>query len=832
MSEDNPEQPGLTPDRTAPPSGPKRTGPGSSWAEALLEAEEEILRKIGTALPLPEVLVALCEMVESLCPGTICSVMLRDRGDRLLHLGAGPSLPRSFREWLPVLPVGQGYGTCAASVASGTTVIVPDIATDPVWSLLREGPLSLGLRASWSVPVVTPPGGPIGALGVFLGEAREPTPEERRVGDRAAQLAAICIGRHRADEATGRGQERLRLALEAGRMGTWEWDIRSGSVSWSDNLEEVHGLPPGTFDGTFEGFRALVHPEDRDHVEAAIADAIEGGTSYEVEFRVARPDGSVGWMLGKGLVFRGEDGTPDRMLGLAMDLTARKQAEEEVREQESQFRTLADSIPQLAWMARPDGWIFWYNRRWYDYTGTTPEQMEGWGWQSVHDPDELPRVVARFRAAIAAGEPWEDTFPLRRTDGAMRWHLSRAMPLRDEQGRVIRWFGTNTDITERKELEATLRESDRRKDEFLALLAHELRNPLAPITAALHLVGSPRATPEEASAALETAGRQFRHLARLIDDLMDVARINRGVIELRPEPVDLVELARRAIEACRPGIEERGHRLEVALPDLPIPMKADATRIEQVLWNLLHNASKYTEPGGRISLSVARSGGTGIVRVRDSGIGIDPGQLTRIFDPFTQAEVRRVRSRGGLGLGLSLVKNLIELHGGTVEARSGGPGTGSEFELRLPVGLEPSPIREVPAPAPRRPVALSPSRRVLIVDDNEDAAIILARLLRQSYGQTVAVAHDGPSALESARGFRPEVVLLDIGLPGIDGFEVARRLRRLPEANRARIVALTGWGQERDRRRSREAGFDHHLVKPAELDEILRLLRLDLPTEP
>jgi two-component system CheB/CheR fusion protein len=337
--------------------------------------------------------------------------------------------------------------------------------------------------------------------------------------------------------------------------------------------------------------------------------------------------------------------------------------------------------------------------------------------------------------------------------------------------------------------------------------------------------------PEEVSAARETAERQVRHLSRLINDLMDVARINRGTIELRPEPIDLAEVARRAADACRPSIEERGHTLVVSLPDRPIPTRVDPTRIEQVLWNLLHNASKYTEPGGRIVLGVAREGSQGVVRVRDSGIGIDPDQLSRIFDPFMQAEVRRVRSRGGLGLGLSLVKNLVELHGGTVEARSDGPGSGSEFAIRLQVASRLGSIGRASeaAPASHRPPP--PGRRVLIVDDNEDAANVLDRLLRRSYGQTVAVAHDGPSALELAREFRPDVVFLDIGLPGMDGHEVARSLRRLPETNRARLVALTGWGQEQDRRRSREAGFDHHLVKPAEVDDILRILEESRPID-
>jgi two-component system CheB/CheR fusion protein len=370
------------------------------------------------------------------------------------------------------------------------------------------------------------------------------------------------------------------------------------------------------------------------------------------------------------------------------------------------------------------------------------------------------------------------------------------------------------------EANARLAEGDRRKDEFLATLAHELRNPLAPLRNGLALLrlqrrGDPAV--EQVSGMME---RQVQLMARLIDDLLDVSRITRGKIELRKGPVDLAAAAAQAVEAARPLIEERGHRLEVALPPAPVRLEADAARLEQVLSNLLNNAAKYTEPGGRIALTAERHGGEVVIRVKDSGIGIRPEMLPRVFDLFQQADRVEGRVSEGLGIGLTLVRRLVELHGGRVTAHSQGPGRGSEFVVRLPLPAEAP--RAGAGRAARGPVK-APGRRVLVVEDNPDAAESLALLLRAA-GHEVRVAADGPAALEAAAAFRPQVVLLDIGLPKMDGYEVARRLRRGAGRDGLLLVALSGYGQEEDRRRSRAAGFDAHLVKPADLDALQELL--------
>jgi signal transduction histidine kinase/ActR/RegA family two-component response regulator len=364
------------------------------------------------------------------------------------------------------------------------------------------------------------------------------------------------------------------------------------------------------------------------------------------------------------------------------------------------------------------------------------------------------------------------------------------------------------------------RESDRRKDDFLAMLSHELRNPLAPVLntlAVLRARGGARPADVQAHELIE---RQVRHMARLVDDLLDVSRVTRGKIALQKERVDLGALAARAAETCRPLFEGRRHALAVALPDGPVLVEADPTRLEQVLTNLLTNAAKYTEPGGRVGMALERAGGDVIVRVRDTGIGMPPEMLARAFELFAQGERALARAEGGLGVGLTMVRSLVEMHGGAVSAHSDGPGRGSEFVVRLP--LLPNGHAEGEAPHE----AAAPARRacrVLVVDDNRDSADSLALLLRLG-GHAVQVAYDGRAALEAALAAPPEVVFLDIGLPGMDGHEVGRRLRAQAGMSGAMLVAISGFGQEEDHARSREAGFDHHLVKPVEPEAVQALL--------
>ncbi len=501
-----------------------------------------------------------------------------------------------------------------------------------------------------------------------------------------------------------------------------------------------------------------------------------------------------------------------------------------VRDSEERFRTMADNIPQLAWMAQPgtQGQATWFNKAWRDYTGTTLEQNHGSGWHAVHHPDYAEAVIRKFEDHVAAGKDWEDTFPLRAKDGSFRWFLSRMKVIRDESGAPVRIFGTNTDITEQREtaealqtLTAELSEADRRKDEFLATLAHELRNPLAPVRNAVQVLHMKGPDVPELQLARDIIDRQTRAMARLIDDLMDVSRINQGKVELKREKVELAKIVQGAIETSRPLIESMGHELTVTLPPGPVIVDADPTRLAQVFLNLLNNAAKYSERGGRIDLRATVQGSDVVVSVTDTGIGIAADKLPALFEMFSQVEGALSRSQGGLGVGLSLVKRLVEMHGGRVEAQSGGLGQGSEFVVRLPTIVERTfPRQTSDAGDQAQPTA---DLRILVVDDNLDAAESLAMLLKMM-GNKVHTAHDGEAAVAAAEAFRPQVVLCDIGLPKLSGYEVCRRIREQAWAGKTILVAVTGWGQDGDKRQAQEAGFDHHMIKPVDPQALMKLL--------
>jgi PAS domain S-box-containing protein len=484
-----------------------------------------------------------------------------------------------------------------------------------------------------------------------------------------------------------------------------------------------------------------------------------------------------------------------------------------LKDSERRFREIADHVSQFAWTADESGSIYWYNRRWYEYTGASPERMHGWGWQAVHHPDHVARVVARFRRCIEDGESWEDTFPLRGRDGGYRWFLSRAVPIRDEAGRVVRWFGTNTDVTEQRAAEEALREADRRKDVFLATLSHELRNPLAPIRTAAAVLDRPALPPAQLAWASGVIRRQVGHMALLLDDLLDVSRITRGKLQLKRERVLLTAVVDGALEAAQPMIERRQHRLELALPADDVWLHADPLRLSQVVSNLLTNAAKYTDACGTITLAAEVHGAELTIRVRDTGIGLPTDALARIFTMFSQVDDAAGRAEGGLGIGLALVRGLVELHGGAIVAHSAGPGCGSEFVASLPIVT--GAVDVVSATGAEPPVAATAHWRVLIVDDKRDAADSLALLLGLN-GHETRTAYSGQSALLAAATFRPDAALLDIGMPDMDGYALAQALRAEPWAAALCLAALTGWGQDHDKQRARAAGFDRHFTKPVD----------------
>ncbi len=503
------------------------------------------------------------------------------------------------------------------------------------------------------------------------------------------------------------------------------------------------------------------------------------------------------------------------------DSIERARAERALVRSEARLRELANTIPNLAWMANADGWIHWYNDRWYAYTGKTHADMEGWGWQSVHDQATLPAVLEAWTTSIATGKPFEMTFPLRGADGRFRPFLTLVAPLHDAGDNIVQWFGTNTDVSPLKAAEEQLREADRRKDEFLAMLAHELRNPLAPIRTAGELLRRAHSPDPRITSASEIISRQVLHMTGLLDELLDVSRVTRGLVRLQPEPVDMAVAIANAVEQALPSIESREHRLTLDTPGPGIHVFADPMRLVQILANLLQNAAKYTPRGGHITLSAHATSDEVRIAVQDTGVGIEPALLPRLFEPFSQGERGPDRSEGGLGLGLAVVKGLVELHQGTVTASSGGPGMGSRFEVCLPRLSAPQ-TQALPAGGEHHG-ATQQGLSVLIVDDNVDAAETLAMLLETS-GYRTQTAFTAIGALAHVKEQRFDVAILDIGLPDMTGYDLARQILSGAAAPPA-LIALTGYGQQEDRSRAIAAGFIRHLVKPVDPAALFEALR-------
>ncbi|HET9653607.1 MAG TPA: ATP-binding protein, partial [Usitatibacter sp.] len=465
----------------------------------------------------------------------------------------------------------------------------------------------------------------------------------------------------------------------------------------------------------------------------------------------------------------------------------------------------------------------WWSRDLEEIYGMPPGAFTGTQedfYARVHD-DDRDAVARAVQEAIQSRDDYAVEFRFRHGSGEWRWMEARGRAIHDAKGIPVMVYGIGSDVTDRKRNEEALREADRRKDEFLATLAHELRNPLAPIRNAVQLLHMRGRQSPEIAGARDIIDRQTRHMTRLVDDLLEASRITRGKVELRLEDVPLAAVVNDALDAVRPLLENAGHDLVVDLPPGDVTLRADPTRLTQVILNLLNNAVKYTPPRGHIRLAARVAGDDLAITVSDDGIGIPPERLPHLFQMFSQVAPPLDRVQGGLGIGLALVRGLVQLHGGSVEARSDGPGRGSRFVVHLPVVVG----HDVPLPrrAPRMLTEAPKPRRVLVVDDNHDAADSLVNLLRVM-GHEVLAAYDGLEAVDAAQGFDPDVVLLDIGLPIMNGYEAARRLRGMPQGERVRLVAVTGWGQDADKRRALQAGFDHHLTKPVSMEQLQQVL--------
>ncbi|MGN6546044.1 MAG: hybrid sensor histidine kinase/response regulator [Aureliella sp.] len=519
------------------------------------------------------------------------------------------------------------------------------------------------------------------------------------------------------------------------------------------------------------------------------------------------------------------------------DVTERKRDEAAARENEMRFRAIVEQVKDYAIFTtdthgRPTSWNEGVRR----VLGFEEEEFIGQDITSIiFSPEDQAHGVAQreLHQAATAGSTANDRW-LRKKDGTQFFASGVTTASRDSEGRLLGFMKVMRDQTEHKHMEDELRriaagleEADQRKNEFLAMLAHELRNPLAPISNALRILQLSSADTEVVRSACALMERQIRHMVHLVDDLLDVSRITRGKIDLRREVIELSTVIYQAIETSRPSIEANGHELVVSLPAAPVYVRGDSVRLAQVFSNLLNNSSKYSDPGGSIRLTARCKGGDVEVTVKDTGVGIPPPMLPKVFEMFTQVDQSLARSQGGLGIGLTLVQRLVELHDGSVQAFSEGVGRGSEFVVRLPIIVQQP---ELPRAKNDLELSVPSQRRILVVDDNRDSANTLAMLLRMTGNETRTV-HDGVEAVRAASEFRPDLVVLDIGLPRLNGYEVAQLIRQAPWGQRMVLVALTGWGQEEDRKKSKAAGFDAHLVKPLELAALTKLMAELLPAQ-
>ena len=555
-------------------------------------------------------------------------------------------------------------------------------------------------------------------------------------------------------------------------------------------------------------------------IQRAAAEGIATtGAEYEIRFE----DGACKHIYGYATpLFNGEGRTRGSVAAF-VDITERRRAENALRESEQRFRVLADNVPMMIWVAGPDRNLTYFNKTWLEFTGRGLAESIGHNWLECVHPADHERAAQGFQSSFEKREPFALELRLRRADGSYRWIVNTGTPLYRRHGEFAGYIGSCADITANKLHEQRLEQTDRQKDEFIATLAHELRNPLAPIRNALHILRDGTTDAGRTRWAHEVIERQVTQLVRLIDDLLDVARVTCGHLELRRKVITIDSIVHDAIEASRPLLESGRHELHISLPGTPVMVDGDGARLAEVLINLLNNAAKYTPRGGHVWIVCEPCGDEVALRVRDTGVGIAPEALPGLFRMFTQLNASIDRSQGGLGVGLALARKLAELHGGRLEASSPGLGLGSEFVLWLPM------VRQAPETAPHARTAteseagLRTGQRVLVVDDSEDAAESLAMLLRLN-GHTVATANEGMAALERLDAFAPDVVILDIGLPGMSGYEVAERIRRLPGGAALELIALTGWGRNEERARAFAAGFDHHLTKPVSVEELQQLL--------
>jgi PAS domain S-box-containing protein len=605
-------------------------------------------------------------------------------------------------------------------------------------------------------------------------------------------------------------EESLMAALNASRTGTFRWNIVTNEIWWDDSLRHLFGLPSGAPITSIDDFLQRVHPDHREPVLSELRRCHELGQDFDLELKIVLPDGTERWIYDRGRALRDHTGRPVMMTGACVDITERKLAEQDIRERELMLRAVTDNSPDMLSRFDRDLRHVFVNPAVLRLSGLPASSFLGRTNREMGMPAHLCRLWEdALHSVFSRGQAVGIEFEYQGVD-QLHYFSSRCIPETGPDGQVEHVLCVAHDRTAERQAHQALKEADHRKDEFLATLAHELRNPLAPLRNGLSILQRLGGT-SDIVRVRDMMERQLAHMVRLVDDLLDVSRVTTGKVTLRKEFITLQTAVQFAIEATRPMVEAAGHRLETVMPSGSVWVHGDQTRLAQVINNLLTNAAKYTPAGGHLKLVVSVEGAHAVVEVSDNGVGIPADSLERVFEMFSQVNASLERSQGGLGIGLALVRALVELHHGSVSVRSEGVGLGSTFLVRIPAVDEALAKRSfLPALMAEAPVK---PRRILAVDDNEDAVSSLAEMLKLD-GHTVRIALDGASALRALEDYEPDFVFLDIGMPGLDGHEVARRMRAMKGFSNTRLVALTGWGSEEDKALSVAAGFDFHLTKP------------------
>jgi PAS domain S-box-containing protein len=792
----------------------------------------------------------------------------RQRAEREL-LAAKEALERKTeelqqqREWFQVTLASIGDAVITTDVEGKITYLNPVAESMTGWSSAqaRGEPLALVFQIinECTRQIVENPIGKVLQTGKTVGLANHTALIDRNgrviaIEDSAAPIrdaqgniaGAVMVfhdvsSRRQAEDSLRLSEERLRAIFDQAAVGIVVADVDGRFLQANQKFCDVLGY---SFDELRQlTFAHTTHPEDVSEMQARTRALFDGHVSHcAFEWRYLRKDGAPIWGRTTLTLLRQAREEAKRCIGVIEDVTDRRETERALRDARAHaaeigrgLAAIVESSDDAIISKTLDGAITSWNRGAEQIFGYAAEEVIGKSITLLIPPDQLDEEPAILEK-LGRGERIDHYETVRvRKDGAVLHVSLTVSPIKDDTGTIIGASKIARDITQRKReeeklhqeisireaAEAALRAADQRKDEFLATLAHELRNPLAPIRQAALIFKAPKATEAQRRWSSEVISRQVQHMSLLLEDLLDISRIAHGTLELRTEMVELAEIVQAAVEGARPTIDAKGHDFSTELPREPVHFLADPLRLAQVLCNLLTNAAKYTEPGGRIRLRASCTADTVTIDVVDNGIGLPPHALTNIFAMFSQVASSRDHSQGGLGIGLALAKGLTELHGGEIAVQSAGIGQGSDFIVRLP-------LRTASVSAKKQPLdsisAQPVSRRVLVADDNHDAGESLASLLRLD-GHEVTVVHTGQEALAAFAAVQPEVALLDIGMPELTGYEVARRVRQGSLGRAVTLIAVTGWGQNRDKAQALAAGFNHHFTKPVETDRLRELLR-------